>query len=159
MIVKAIKIIMMFLLFNPLLFAQKDILEDEPYSKNILFAEALGNGIGASINYERLFSKNMGIRIGLGSLIVSTISFPIVLNYYYGSTNNKLELGLGLTKFMKGENSKFIGEEGILLTSTIGLRHQKSIGGLIIRISATPFYNFEKEKFTLFGGVSLGFSL
>ena len=126
--------------------------------KNFIFLEAGGNGIFASINYERLLTEDIGIRIGAGSFGYAGLSFPIMINYYIFE-KHKLELGLGIIPFSKLEENDFIGEDGTLLSFTIGLKSYKSIGGLMFRVSLTPFINLGKEKANLFGGLSFGWAL
>ncbi len=133
--------------------------ENNGYSENVIFFEVGGNGLGASINYERFLKENVGVRVGFGTLVTFGISVPVMLNYYVGKENNKLELGGGLIYFGEGIKDSFFGDKGaILLGLTIGLRHQKQFRGLVIRVSLTPLYNTNLNKAILYGGLSLGFS-
>jgi hypothetical protein len=133
--------------------------DDDGYSKNVMFVEAGGNGLGFSLNYEGFFSRKVGIRLGVGSLLIYGLSFPVMLNYYVGKDNNKLELGAGIVRFNGGADDSIFGDEATtLLGFTIGLRHQKQFKGVVVRVSFTPLYNPEKDRFIPFGGLSVGFT-
>jgi hypothetical protein len=81
-----------------------------------------------------------------------------MIDYYYGGTN-KLELGIGLTYFAGKIDDDFFGnKETTLISSTIGLRHQKENGGIIVRVCITPFFNPGTGNILISGGVSLGFA-
>ncbi len=133
--------------------------DDEDLSMNAIFLEAGGNGIGFSFNYERFFSDKIGIRVGAGSLILLGITTPIMINYYVGSKNNKLELGSGIIYIDYFEDDKVFGRgKSALLSMTIGLRHQKPGGGIVIRLSFTPLFNLHAGRFIPYAGLSLGYS-
>lgn len=124
---------------------------DTDYAKNALFAELGGNGFLFSVNYERLIHKNIGIRIGYGGRV-----YPVMINFY-GNGNNKIEAGFGIS-YIAEEIQFFDNQKTMLIATTLGLRHQKSAGGTVVRLSFTPFYNPTTGKVLLFGGISLGWS-
>ncbi len=126
--------------------------------KDFLFFEIGGNGIFLSANYERMIEEKIGVRIGVGSFGYSGISFPMMLNYYL-SDENKFELGIGTTPFSKFTEDSFIGESGTLLSSTIGIKLFRKTGGLLLRVSGTPFINLTEGEFHLFAGLSLGWAI
>lgn len=74
------------------------------FKKNDLYFELLGNGIGASINYERqLTSKpGLGLRAGVGYFSGDQefrVSIPLGVNYLFSLSDNKsfLDAGIGGT--------------------------------------------------------------
>jgi hypothetical protein len=83
--------------------------DDEQKTKNSVFAEGLGAGIFYSLNYERIFFDQLGLRIGAGFVSVtataggsssssSVLAVPIMLNYvglYKGW--HGLDVGAGTT--------------------------------------------------------------
>lgn len=129
-------------------------------TKNILFFEIGGNGLFASLNYEFIFANNYGIRIGFGTLLVQGISYPVMVNKYFGE-EKKLELGIGIVPFKSLEKNSYWSskENGYLITTTIGHNYCKSNGGLVLRYSFTPAYNIRDNKLILYFGLSIGTSL
>ncbi len=152
-----ILIILYLVLFQNKILAN-NLFPDDSYSKNVMFVEAGGNGLGFSLNYEGFYSRKVGVRLGVGSLLLYGLSFPVMLNYYVGEDNNKLELGAGIVRFNGGADSIFGDEATTLLGVTIGLRHQKQFRGVVVRVSFTPLYNPEKDRLIPFGGLSVGFT-
>lgn len=126
-------------------------------AKNFIFAEVGGNGVLLSINYEHLLNEKVGIRIGAGTAGYSGLTFPIMLNYYFFE-KPKLELGIGLLSVSNMMSNDLIGEEGTLISFTIGLKSYKANGGFLFRLSFTPFYNLSNSKFILYGGLSAGWA-
>ena len=73
------------------------------FRKNDVYFELLGNGIVASLNYERqLMDKpGLGVRIGVGYLSGDEkfrLSIPVSANYLFKIRNNKsfLDAGIGV---------------------------------------------------------------
>jgi hypothetical protein len=138
---------------------------------NSLYFEAFGNGLLYSINYEHLFTDNMGGRIGfmylpsLNVVISSTkdlITIPLIFNYFIGE-NHKLELGGGIVYVSAGEvNSLFglmndaRGVSAVIGTAVVGYRYQPRNSGFLFKIGLTPFFN--KRGAIISGGVSIGFN-
>ena len=136
---------------------------------NSIYFEALGNGGLYSVNYDRMFTETIGGRIGFSYIpeidfIFSSINdlmvIPVMLNYFIGSVNHKLELGAGIAyvSFTSGDFLGFessSGSSGVTGTATIGYRYQPANGGFLFRIGFTPMFN--DEWFQPFDGVSLGF--
>jgi hypothetical protein len=163
------------------------ILAQAPPAPNSLYAEAMGNGLVYSLNYDRLFSSTIGARIGVSYAapeMVSLTTFPVKVYYLIGlgSGGSKLELGLGLTVILQPEKqaTTFVGQphdkvrgNGVLGSATMGYRYQRAEGGFIFRVGFTPFFGmFSHEKdfvpyvpriyedhFHLFpwGGISVGY--
>lgn len=89
---------LMVLLFTTTLLAQ------EGFRKNDVYGEFMGNGIWASLNWERQLGDKpgLGLRAGVGSFSgdeVFRVSIPIGINYLFTLTPNKsfLDAGAGAT--------------------------------------------------------------
>ena len=74
------------------------------FRKNDVYFELLGNGIGASLNYERQLQAKpgFGVRVGIGYFSGDEkfrVSIPIGVNYLFrlGSDKSFLEAGVGGT--------------------------------------------------------------
>ena len=140
---------------------------------NSIYIEFLGNAGLYSINYDRLFSDDISMRVGFMYFESDFAIFfkdmdlfviPITLNYLAGSGDHKFELGGGpalifgqfrLTFLGLGE-SDLIDANGIAGTATIGYRYQPADGGFLFRIGFTPWFGF--GKFYPSAGFSFGFS-
>lgn len=159
-----------------------DDASDEPVrtAKNVVFAELLGNGLGYSVNYERLFDDTgFGVRAGFSylslgasggtgstssSVRVSWISVPILANYYVGSANHKLQLGLGVSLVYatsEGRSADVFGSVSGLVpfvTGVIGYRYLPAKGGFNFGIGFTPLFipGGETRTFLPWGGIGLG---
>jgi hypothetical protein len=147
-------------------FNQNLIAQTKP---NSIYFEALGNGGLYSVNYDRLFTDNFGIRAGIMYLskvdiifaaAEDLLIFPATLNFFVGE-KHKLELGAGLVFASVSNTSSFgfksdSGGSNIVGTATIGYRYQKPDGGFLFRIGFTPL--FGSGGFEPWGGISLGFS-
>jgi len=135
---------------------------------NSLYLEFFGSGGLYSVNYDRLFTENIGARIGFMYFAADWVVFfsdvelfiiPITLNYLVGTGKDKFELGAGPV-IVFGSVGFFgsdpVSGSGVGWTGTIGYRYQKNDGGFMWRIGFTPAF-FSGEFFP-YGGVSLGFS-
>ena len=132
---------------------------------NNVYLELAGSNFGASINYERLISDDVCIRIGaypygrtdstasqyyrdtrqplFGANVVCTASYLI------GPGNHKLEIGGGFTCFIPPLYGDGLG----MLAGIIGYRFQPKGGGFLFRIAFTPLiYN----NVTIFQGGGIG---
>lgn len=115
-----------------------------------------GNGLFASINYERFLNNKYGIRAGFGTLVVQGKSYVVMLNKYFGD-EKKLEIGGGIVSYSHMEDVSYFGDEtGTLITGTIGHNFYRTYGGLLLRYSFTPAYNIGDGKFILYFGLSAG---
>lgn len=141
-------------------------------ASNHFFAELGGNGLLYSVNYEKMFTNNLGARIGLGYISadnanknirtkVSVRSIPIMATYLLGDGNHKFETGLGATlihasaKF-KFNNKETKGKGNILLgTGTLGYRYMPNDGGVTFKAAFTPLYL--SGNFVPWIGVGVGF--
>lgn len=136
------------------------------FKPNSIYFELLGNGGLYSINYDRLFTENLGGRIGFMYFsaddsiidIDQLILVPIMLNYFVGEGNSKLELGAGIV--MGSFKTDFWGliiessSPAVIGTATAGYRYQSLDGGLLFRAGFTPL--FVGERFITWGGLSVG---
>ncbi|MBK8427283.1 MAG: hypothetical protein IPL27_15460 [Lewinellaceae bacterium] len=94
---RTVVILGIFFIFSTLSFAQS------PFKKNAIFGELGGNGLLASINYERQLSSKpgFGVRLGMGFYGVKPthLTVPAGVNYLIPlkKNNSFLDLGFGLT--------------------------------------------------------------
>ena len=94
---RTVVILGIFFIFSTLSFAQS------PFKKNTIFGELGGNGLLASINYERQLSSKpgFGVRLGMGFYGVKPthLTVPAGVNYLIPlkKNNSFLDLGFGLT--------------------------------------------------------------
>lgn len=137
---------------------------DEP--RNSIYLESLGNGGLFSINYERLLTPRLGLRLGYGSwdsgdFFVSyggsrVTTMPIMLNGLFGTGSRRWELGGGI---LVGSNAS---EAFQTLTGTVGLRWHAGKSWLF-RAGLTPFYglngeaSYPDEGFFTTAGISFGY--
>jgi hypothetical protein len=84
---------------------------EERSAPNSIFVEGLGPGLAYSLNYERLFAGDFGLRVGVSYLTVTAqttagpetltaglLTVPVTLDYVgIRSGNHSLELGAGAT--------------------------------------------------------------
>lgn len=145
---KAIAVLCMFAMLSGTAMAQS------PTAPNSVYFEAAGNGLFYSANYDRLFTKSLGGRVGASYTSpeqVSVITFPLMAYYLFGigTSNSKVELGLGACVILQPENQSFsfmssVDDEfrgnGVLGTATLGYRYQRAEGGLMVRAGITPLF-------------------
>ena len=73
------------------------------FKKNSVYLEAAGNGIFASVNYERQLTKKpgLGVRLGVGFYTENAfyLTIPVGINYLFALRNNKsfIDAGVGVT--------------------------------------------------------------
>jgi len=142
---------------------------------NVVFAEALGNGLLYPINYERVFGdRSYGLRAGAsyfthsvstygGSGNLVLVSFPLVASYYVGWEQHKVQLGLGATILYLGastdsQNVKFESDKaglGVAATGVFGYRYMPRASGLVLGAAFTPL--LRPGKLLPWGGVNVGY--
>ena len=148
---------------------------------NAIFAEALGNGLTYSLNYERIFAPwsssspwSLGVRGGAsylaykvssaaGSGVIHLASFPVVLSFYVGLPHHKLQLGLGATLLYVSSITDAAGTGyqsnveglGIAATAVIGYRYMPEHTGFTFGVGFTPLLRAGKA-FLPWGGASAG---
>jgi len=131
--------------------------------QNDIYIEAAGNGLFASVNYERQLTKEpgLGIRLGIGFYTERAfyLTIPVGINYLFElkKKNSFIDAGLGATwaringeVFGSSKNSN--GDHFINFVPSIGYRKHTN-KNIMWRISITPAAN----KFTLVPW--LGFSI
>jgi hypothetical protein len=147
-------------------------------AENSIYLELGGNALLYSINFDRMISPDMGARIGIGYMGLSTgtaptdgpdhnasvsvLLVPATFNFFVSSHDgnhvgsSKLELGLGVA--LVDINGDFGGTTfsgaGVGGTATIGYRYQPYDGGFLFRIGFTPV--FASSTFFPWGGISFG---
>ncbi|HEX8244785.1 MAG TPA: hypothetical protein VF541_14860 [Longimicrobium sp.] len=118
-------------------------------AQNTFFVELLGNAALYSLNYERFFTPQLGVRIGAMYIQadddagdqVSVGLFPVMATYLLGQGNSHFEVGAGLGFGTAGIESTDIGDDwdsAVYGTATFGYRYQKPAGGVIFRAGFTP---------------------
>lgn len=140
---------------------------DAGVRRNSIYLESLGNGGLFSINYERLLSDHLGLRLGFGSWEAGDFlgfygggrvtTVPIMLNSLHGTGRRRFELGGGVVVGSNGSTSFQT------LTGTVGLRWHSGRSWLI-RAGITPFYglndkssSYPDKGFLTSVGISLGY--
>jgi hypothetical protein len=129
---------------------------EAPEARNAVFVELLGNGGLYSINYERMLTDQLGLRVGYaawnsplwfeGTTPDRYQTVPVTMSYLLGRGERKLELGGGIT-FGQGTSDRSSGTGRDFsfrtLTAMVGYRSQPREGGYLFRVGATPFYSFD----------------
>jgi hypothetical protein len=122
------------------------------FKRNDLYFELLGNGIVASVNYERQLSDQpgFGVRVGLGFFPTEhgMLSVPLGFNYLVPLKDQKafIELGLGAT--LTAEPVLFLDFSGDVydkgpytnIIPSVAYRGHTS-KNLMWRFSLTPIFN------------------
>lgn len=148
-----------------------------PASRNAVFVELLGNGGLYSLNYERMLTDHLGLRVGYaawdspllfeGSPPDRYRTLPVSVSYLLGAGERKLELGGGIT-FGRGTFDRSFATRRDFsfrsLTAIVGYRSQPRGRGYLFRAGATPFYSFDdgdeaypNPGFSFGAGVSFGY--
>jgi hypothetical protein len=149
-----------------------------PIARNAVFLELLGNGGLYSVNYERMLSDTLALRVGFATWNSPALFYegtppdrfttvPVTVSYLLGGGERKLELGGGVT-FGRETRNRFSGDKKnssfSSLTGIIGYRSQPPGRGYLFRAGVTPFYSFDQGDeaypdpgFTLSAGVSFGY--
>lgn len=140
------------------------------FKKNDVYGELLGNGIIASLNYERQLTDKpgLGVRVGIGYFSGDEqfrLSVPLGINYLLTLTSNKsfLDLGVGTTwsgsaglmtpKQEAAAGGRDYSEHIWSLVPGIGYRrHTRS--DFMWRVNFTPIFN--KYRAMPWFGISFG---
>jgi hypothetical protein len=126
---------------------QPDTTSSPESARNVIYYEVLGEGLGVSLNYERLLSHEMGLHIGYTDWV--TRGIPLGFHYFVGSTHT-LELGAGLM-------IDVYRYKGVYPTGIIGYRYRPTSGGFVFGAGVTPVVG-HPEAPAIIGGISLGWS-
>lgn len=153
-------------------------------AKNAIYLDVAGPGGLYSVNYDRMLSDDLSVRIGFSyisagasssdgsgttaSAEASLLAIPITASYLgIGSLSNQLELGGG-GAIMRATGDGFVSAGSdtagasasatiIALTPLAGYRHQAPDGGFVFRIGASPLLFLGGEGGLLpWGYLSLG---
>ncbi|MEP7228718.1 MAG: hypothetical protein ABI691_00620 [Ginsengibacter sp.] len=121
------------------------------FKRNYIYLEAGGNGLFASVNYERQLIKQpgLGFRLGVGFYSENAfyLTIPAGINYLFKLKNNKsfIDAGLGATwtridgnLFLVSKNSN--GDSFVNFVPSVGYRRHTN-QNLMWRISVTPIVN------------------
>jgi len=120
------------------------------YSQNAVYGELLGPGLLGSMNYERMISEKLSVRVGYGGLTVEgadelslveeykVTAIPIGVNYFMGGNHN-LVIGGGIDLIKVEADVELLGlnlSEGLTAFYTsFGYRYQKDTGGLVFGLN------------------------
>ena len=114
--------------------------EQDRNATNSIFLEGGGPGLAYSLNYERIFENDFGLRVGFSYLSVSG-TVPVLVNYLgVNWGNHSLELGGGATVVGldgAGSMGAFAASGSgtlVLGTAIFGYRRQPPGGGFQFRI-------------------------
>jgi len=125
--------------------------EQTTFKRNDIYLEAGGNGLFASVNYERqLTSKpGLGARLGIGFYSENAfyLTIPIGINYLFKLQNEKsfIDAGLGATWTridgnLFGDSRNSNGDHFVNFVPSVGYRRHTN-KDLMWRISVTPIAN------------------
>lgn len=132
--------------------------------KNTIYAEALGNGLVGSVNYERQLTKKPGLNVRLGtgfyyaayddgysSRNKLVVTVPAGVNYLFRLKGDQsfVDAGLGLTWTRNSKEDIYDHNrvEGfVIFIPSVGYRrHTKA--GYMYRISFTPLAGFTRTTY------------
>jgi hypothetical protein len=161
--IKYILLLLVFLsLTNVNLLAQPD----SSIAKNTIFAEGLGNGLIASVNYDRLFfikKQKMSWRAGFSYIPLKDESpmliFSFELSFLFG-TKHHFETGFGLSYLYEGIT---IEPTAVLIIGRVaGYRFQKPNGGFFFKggfsIVLMHYFGGDPDFAPFWPHLSLGYS-
>jgi hypothetical protein len=134
------------------------------FKKNDIYPEAGGNGLFASLNYERQLTKQpgFGIRLGVGFYSENAfyLTIPVGIDYLFKLKSDKsfIDAGLGATWTridgnLFGDSKNSNGDNFVNFIPSIGYRRHTT-QNLMWRISLTPVVN--KYGFVPWLGLSIG---
>lgn len=122
-----------------------------PIEKNTIYAEAFGQGLCWSMNYDRLLNTDKKVfnSFTVGVVYVpkqiqfgdgSYFGVPVSYNWLFGKKSHHLELGVGITGLASKSDygSTTINNFYTYLTPKIGYRFQRPQGGFFLKVTATP---------------------
>lgn len=156
-----------YLLLSSLLFLSIAAFGQQSFKKNDVYVEFLGNGIYASVDYERQITSRpgLGLRAGIGYFSGDEkfrVSVLIGVNYLFdlGSGKSFVDAGIGGTwsgaaglKLDDSNGVRDYHEHIWSIVPGLGYRHHTQ-GNLMWRISFTPIIN--KYRTEPYFGISFG---
>jgi len=134
------------------------------FKKNDIYLEAGGNGLFASVNYERQLTKQpgLGVRLGVGFYTENAfyLTIPAGIDYLFKLNSYKsfIDAGLGVTWTridgnIFGESINSNGDSFVNFIPSVGYRRHTT-QNLMWRISITPVIN--ESGFVPWLGLSIG---
>jgi hypothetical protein len=134
------------------------------FKRNDIYLEAGGNGLFASLNYERQLTKQpgLGLRLGVGFYSENAfyLTMPVGINYLFKLNNNIsfIDAGLGATWTridgnLFGDSKNSNGDHFVNFVPSVGYRRHTP-KDLMWRISVTPIAN--KYELVPWLGLSIG---
>ncbi len=158
----------------------QEIIAERP--AKAIYLEALGSGLGLSVNYDTRFKPGLtgwGVRGGIGGLNLSAsdntgqsvsigmVTLPILANYVAGNSIAAFEAGAGLLPAYVNASASDLNStsgitsgavKGLSLSGTLnaGLRLQPRNKGVHFRLYWAPLFN-KSGFYPKFGGLSLGY--
>jgi hypothetical protein len=134
------------------------------FKKNDIYLEAGGNGLFASVNYERQLTKQpgLGVRFGVGFYTENAfyLTIPVGISYLFKLNSDKsfIDAGLGVTWTridgnLFGESKNSNGDSFVNFIPSVGYRRHTT-QNLMWRISVTPVIN--ESGFVPWLGLSIG---
>lgn len=154
----------LFFVMIPLLVFCFSVNGQNNFKRNDLYLEAGGNGMFASVNYERQLTKlpGLGVRLGVGFYTEDAfyLTIPVGINYLFRLKNDEsfIDAGIGIS-FAQFNGKLFVdsknlsGEHFINFIPSIGYR-KHTANDVMWRISLTPTIN--KYTFVPWLGLSIG---
>jgi hypothetical protein len=141
---------------------------------NAGYVEVLGNGGLFSVNYERMLSETLGVRVGVSNWMIqdrrrkTVTTFPLTVTILPGGWNGGLELGGGLVLGNKKEEERdfpfdpWLRSETTTIVDLTGVLGYRWIwpSGWLVRLAFTPFLalsgDYPDEGFSPSVGISVG---
>ena len=136
---------------------------------NSAYAELLGSGGLYSFNYERMLNEQNSFRIGVSYVDFSHTliemkytSFPVLMNHFFFSPRNQMEISGGIIVVAKYSASNFNSSNGFYRdvnlingATYIGYRDWSEESKTIFRIGCSQLFN--QNGVLISGGLSLGY--
>jgi hypothetical protein len=162
--VKQFVLFFIFLLISKFnLFAQSD----STPARNTFHTEGFGNGLLASINYDRIFfvkKQKMSWRVGFFLIPLKEsapyLFFPFELNFLFGKKHH-FETGIGVTYIYEGITIE--PSIAAIFGRVAGYRYQRPNGGFFFRAGAAivlvHYFGGDPNFVPFFPNLSLGYTI
>jgi hypothetical protein len=133
--------------------------------RNAVYGEFLGSALLGSVNYDRLLTDHLSVRVGIGYLNVfdqDIYTFPVMLKHITGQGDHHFEIGGGPVMLSLPTNIRISVRDdeqdmSFLMGTSFAYRYQPVKKGFFLRVGATPFVAFAGTLHALpWGGLSLG---
>ncbi len=120
-----------------------------PRTQNTFYAQLGGSGF-ATVNYERVLSRNASLRVGGGVVPLIGPDFIVMPSLAFGSQRHRFSAGAGLLAVSSAES----GDSGVFLTGEMAYRFQTS-SGFVLRATLA---SHEGDGLMVVPGVGVGWS-